>query len=75
MPQNKSLLVIILWLLSFSVYASELTVEERRLESAEKAMSNVVNVFTDNIDNFKQAWMQTKNYQSAKKVTMIYFAA
>jgi len=70
MPQNKSLLVIILWLLSFSVYASELTVEERRLESAEKAMSNVVNVFTDNIDNFKQAWMQTKNYQSAKKVTM-----
>ena len=70
MPQNKSLLVIILWLLSYSVYASELTVEERRLESAEKAMSNVVNVFTDNIDNFKQAWMQTKNYQSAKKVTM-----
>jgi len=70
MPQNKSLLVIILWLLSFSVYASELTVEERRFESAEKAMSNVVNVFTDNIDNFKQAWMQTKNYQSAKKVTM-----
>lgn len=70
MPQNKSLLVIILWLLSHSIYANELTVEELRLESAVKKMPKVLNVFAINIENFKQEWMQSKNYQTAKKVTL-----
>lgn len=52
MFHKKSLLTIPFLLLSSSTYANQLSVEELRLEKA-AIMPDVINVFTNNIDNFK----------------------
>lgn len=56
-------------LLSSSAYANQLTLEELRLENAAIKMPNVVNVFTSNIDQFRNAWKKADSYQDAKKIT------
>ena len=70
MSQKKSFMVIILWFLSHGAYASELTVEELRIEKAAKKMPNVLNVFSNNINTFRHEWAQAKSYQAAKKITV-----
>lgn len=70
MFHKKLWLTIAFLLLSSSAYANQLTVEELRLEKAATKMPDVVNVFANNIDNFRQAWKKANNYQEAKKTTV-----
>ena len=75
MHQNKSLLITALLLVSNSLYANEinrekLTVEELRLEKIAKTLPKVLDVFTNNIASFTQAWTKSSNYQEAKKATL-----
>jgi pyrrolidone-carboxylate peptidase len=69
MFKKKLLLKMAFLLLSSSAYANQLTLEELRLENAAIKMPNVVNVFTSNIDQFRNAWKKAHSYQDAKKIT------
>jgi pyrrolidone-carboxylate peptidase len=69
MFKKKLLLKMAFLLLSSSAYANQLTLEELRLENAAIKMPNVVNVFTSNIDQFRNAWKKADSYQDAKKIT------
>ncbi|GHB56117.1 hypothetical protein GCM10008107_01120 [Psychrosphaera saromensis] len=70
---NKKLLITITGLMfSNLAYASELTVEELRIESAAVKMPEVLNAFTSNIDAFKQAWQGAGSYQEAKNITILH---
>lgn len=59
-------------LFSHFTYASELTVEELRIEDATAKMPDVLNSFNDNIDTFTKAWKGAGSYQDAKSVTMLH---
>jgi len=68
MFQKKLWLKIAFLLLSSSTYATQLSVEELRLEQAAIKMPEVIKVFANNIDNFRHAWLKAKSYQAAKKL-------
>jgi len=57
-------------LLTCGAHATQLTVEELRLEKASVVMPKVMNVFTHNINAFKQHWSAAKNYQAAKDIVL-----
>lgn len=68
---KKNLLVkIALLLLSCSVYANQLTVEELRLEKAAVKMPEVINTFESNINEFTLEWTKANSYQKAKSITI-----
>jgi pyrrolidone-carboxylate peptidase len=70
MFKKQLLLKMVFLLFSSSAYANQLTVEELRLEKAAIKMPDVVNVFTNNIDQFRNAWEHAQSYQNAKKITL-----
>jgi pyrrolidone-carboxylate peptidase len=75
MFKKKLLLKMVFLLFSSSAYANQLTVarltvEELRLEKAAIKMPDVVNIFTNNIDQFRNAWEHAESYQNAKKITL-----
>lgn len=68
MFQRKLLPALTFIFLGNGAYANQLTIEELRLEKATLTMPDVMNVFSDNVDNFKLAWQGANSYQTAKKV-------
>jgi len=72
MFKKKLLLTITALLLSNAAYTKQLTVEELRIENATIKMPEVMNTFTNNIDQFTQAWKEANNYQSAKNITILH---
>jgi pyrrolidone-carboxylate peptidase len=72
MFKKKLLLTIASLLLTSTTYASQLTVEELRIESATTKMPEVINTFTDNIEEFRQAWEKADNYQDAKNIATLH---
>jgi pyrrolidone-carboxylate peptidase len=72
MFKKKLLLTITALLLSNAAYSKQLTVEELRIENATVKMPEVMNTFTNNIDQFTQAWKEADNYQNAKNITILH---
>lgn len=72
MFKKKILLTITALLLSNATYATQLTVEELRIENAIIKMPEVMKAFTTNIDDFKQAWQAADSYQNAKNMTILH---
>ncbi|WP_159821348.1 hypothetical protein [Colwellia sp. 20A7] len=72
MFKKKILLTITALLLSNATYATQLTVEELRIENAIIKMPEVMKAFTTNIDDFKQAWQAADSYQNAKNITILH---
>jgi len=70
MFQKKLLPTITFLLLSSSAYATQLSVEELRIEKAVMKMPDVIKVFSNNINNFKHAWGKAKSYQDTKKIIL-----
>lgn len=70
MLKKKLLLKIAILLFSSTTYANQLSIEELRIEKAVIKMPDVLNVFTNNIDQFKQAWIEANTYQDAKKIIL-----
>jgi pyrrolidone-carboxylate peptidase len=55
-------------LLSTVAQANTLTVEELRINSAEKAIPAVVNTFSMNINELKKLWGKTDNFEQAQQI-------
>ena len=72
MFKKKLLLTITALLLSNAAYTKQLTVEELRIENATIKMPEVMDTFTNNIDEFTQAWKEADNYQNAKNITILH---
>jgi len=70
MFRKKLLPTITFLLLTSSTYASQLSVEELRIEKAVMKMPDVINVFSNNIDHFTHEWKKANSYQEAKKLTL-----
>lgn len=68
MFQKKLLLKIVFFFLTTSANASQLSIEELRLDKATAKMPSVVNAFTHNIENFTRAWKIASSYQKAKQI-------
>jgi pyrrolidone-carboxylate peptidase len=72
MFNKKSLLTIACLLLSNGAYSKQLSVEELRLENAAVKMPEVINTFSENINEFKKEWQKTNNYQAAKNIITLH---
>ena len=72
MFNKKSLLTIACLLLSNGAYSKQLSVEELRLENAAIKMPEVINTFSENINEFKKEWQKTNNYQAAKNIITLH---
>ncbi|MFY8275404.1 hypothetical protein AAEU32_14865 [Pseudoalteromonas sp. SSDWG2] len=59
-------------LCAFSSFATELSVEEQRIEKATQAMPNVLTAFSTQVEQFEKQWRQAQNFAQAKALVQEY---
>ena len=64
--------LIALSLLSLNAFATQLTIEEARIEKAMKVMPDVMSTFTTDINGFKNKWSKVTKYIDAEKLVTEY---